>query len=97
MPPGDVLPFLVIMTFVVSGAAVLVLRGPLGKALARRLEGRSGLDDGLREELEELRARTAEAEVLAARLAELEERVDFSERMLVRARATEAGHEAIDR
>ncbi len=59
-----------------SIGAVIILRGPLGKAIADRIAGRTGHaeDDlhGLRAEVDELRAR----------LAETEERLDFAERLL---------------
>lgn len=57
----------------------IVLRGPLGKALARRIEGapRAELDvEPLLHELDEVRAR----------MVELEERMDFTERLLARDR-----------
>ena len=39
MPPGDVAPVFITTILIFAAAAVLILRGPLGKALARRLEG----------------------------------------------------------
>jgi len=61
----------------VSGASWLVLKGPVGEAIGARLRGQSGhgeLSDDAVAELEEMRSR----------LAELEERQDFSERLLAR-------------
>ena len=58
-----------------SAAAWLVMRGPVGEALGARLRGQTGqgqLSDDALAELDELRTR----------LAELEERQDFSERLL---------------
>jgi len=52
-----------------SVAAIFVLRGPLGKALADRLAGRSSADD---------------VEALRQELTEVQERLDFAERMLAR-------------
>lgn len=59
-------------------SAAVILRGPLGKALADRLHGiPSGAPpDELFGELDDLRTRVVE----------LEERVDFSERLLAQAR-----------
>ena len=57
----------------------IVLRGPLGRALARRLEGGSppAVDvEPLLHELDEVRSR----------MVELEERMDFTERLLARER-----------
>lgn len=63
----------------VIGAAV-VLRGPVGKALARRLEG--GASQPPPEEV------LLELDELRQRMLELEERVDFSERLLAQGRST---------
>ena len=57
----------------------VVLRGPLGDALARRIQGSSGSElppEQVLNELDELRGR----------IGELEERADFSERLLARQR-----------
>ena len=59
-----------------AGATALALRGPLGAAIARRLDGSAPTADALPEQL------LAELEEVRSRLAELEERVDFSERLL---------------
>lgn len=67
--------------FAALGAGALVLRGPLGKALADRLSGQSALPNEPVQLPEEL---YAELDELRARLGELEERVDFSERLLSR-------------
>ncbi len=64
-----------------SIAAILILRGPLGKALGERI-GRGGRG----EDSVEATALKAEMEELRYRLTELEERVDFSERMLAQRR-----------
>lgn len=57
----------------VAGAAWLISRGPIGQALAARLHPGSGeLPEAVLAELDELRGRVAE----------LEERQDFSERLL---------------
>lgn len=62
---------------VVLGALVL---GPIGRALARRIEGRSAESA----ELLEMRSRLAALEHGESRLRELEERLDFTERLLAR-------------
>lgn len=61
--------------------ATVILRGPLGAALASRLSGAS-LSGALAEEVEELRQRLADVESGAERLADVEERLDFAERLL---------------
>ena len=70
-----------LLTGGVTGA--IVLRGPLGKALAQRItEGAAApaeLPPELLDEMDEMRHR----------MVELEERVDFTERLLARQRADE--------
>ena len=71
------------MTLFISTASVFVLRGPLGRALADRIAGRTGRDE------EDLRALHAEMDDMRARLAETEERLDFAERLLSNQREPE--------
>ena len=73
--------------FLAIGAAALgVLFGPVGSALARRLAGRPEPSDA-HAEIDEIRARlTDEADDLKNRLAEVEERLDFAERLLAHGR-----------
>ena len=63
--------------------AVTVILWPVMRALARRLEGKS-VDPALRDEVDRLQHRLEEMDALQGRVAELEDRVDFTERMLVR-------------
>jgi hypothetical protein len=71
--------------FLAIGAAALgICFGPIGAALARRLAGRHQPDETLAE-IEQLSERmTAEVDDLRGRLAEVEERLDFAERLLAR-------------
>ena len=72
------------MFLAIGAAAVGLLFGPIGSALARRLVGRSEPGDA-HAEIEEMGARmTAEVDDLRNRLAEVEERLDFAERLLAR-------------
>ena len=74
------------MFLAIGAAAVGVLFGPIGSALARRLVGRSEAGDA-QTEIEEMRARvTDEVDDLRNRLAEVEERLDFAERLLAHGR-----------
>ena len=82
MPPGDMAPVFVTSLLIVAAAAVLIFRGPLGKALARRLEGTAGRPDVTDPGVAGLAERVAELEQRDARVAELEERLDFAERLL---------------
>ncbi len=78
------------MFLAVGFASASLFLGPIGRALGRWIEGKVGRSAG--PELEELSARVAELEargpitgetdLVARRLAELEERVDFTERLL---------------
>ena len=76
----EIAPFLVPITLFLTIGAVAIFRGPLGKALGERIAGRpreldhSAESDALRGEVEDLRWR----------LTELEERLDFTERVLAR-------------
>jgi hypothetical protein len=77
--PGYAIP----TTIVGAAAAAIILRGPLGQALAARLHGSSqGAElppEQVLNELDELRGR----------ITELEERADFSERLLSQHRERE--------
>jgi hypothetical protein len=74
--------FLITMAGIIG--AVITLRGPLGRALAARIEGRRAPDHDTQLELEDLRARVAALEEGHAQLAELQDRVEFAERLLSR-------------
>jgi len=52
------------------------------RALARRIEGRPAVDSAMNADLESLRQRVNELEQLPHHVAELEERLDFAERLL---------------
>lgn len=81
MNSGDIAGAVVAVIFFLSVVAIFILRGPLGRALARRIEGVAGAVD---ERVGQLEHRVAELEQAQTRMAELEERVDFAERMLTR-------------
>lgn len=75
------IPFAIPVGIVGSIAAAIALHGPIGKAIARRLEG--GPPPGSELPPEQV---LGELDELRQRLAELEERVDFSERLLAQGR-----------
>jgi hypothetical protein len=76
-PPGELAMFLAI-----GAAAIGLFFGPIGSAVAQRLSGRRGAIDS-HAEIEDLDGRvTAEMDNLRHRLAEVEERLDFAERLL---------------
>jgi hypothetical protein len=94
---SDWAPAITMSIIAISVSAIFVLRGPVGKALARwiagwshtesqwieakaRMKGAgSGDVDQLRQEVEELRGQ----------LADVQERLDFTERMLAKTRDAE--------
>jgi hypothetical protein len=81
-------PALVMIVFLALAAATLIL-WPVMRAFGRRLEGKSH-DASLRADVEQLQHRLGEVDHLHQRIAELEERVDFAERMLARPPASAA-------
>ena len=83
---GELGPFLVPISLFVSLAAVAIFRGPLGKALGDRLSGRQ-LDG---DHLAEAEALHGDMDELRFRLSEVEERLDFTERLLTRQGGQEA-------
>lgn len=84
MNPNDVAPMVIVSVLFVMSGLTLILRGPIGKAIAKRFEGGTGLpptDTDAR--LLDLESRVAELE---HERHELAERVDFAERMLLQSR-----------
>jgi hypothetical protein len=72
------------MFLAIGAAAVGLLLGPIGSAVARRLGGRPDPGD-TSTQIEEIREQvTAEVDDLRNRLVEVEERLDFAERLLAR-------------
>jgi hypothetical protein len=87
IPAEDIAPIVITTVLTIAVAATIVLRGPLGRAIARAIElgaGGQPQDDG---RLAHLEQRVAELEAGQGHLAEVEERVEFAERMLVRPEA----------
>jgi len=79
---GEIAPFLVPISLFVSLAAVAIFRGPMGKSLGDRWAGRQ-LESDTAVEAESLHADMNE---LRFRLSEVEERLDFTERLLAQRR-----------
>jgi Tfp pilus assembly protein PilO len=76
----------IVMVVLLVTAAITIICWPIVRALARRLEGRAGLSPALQEDLEDMHHRLAELDGLQQRVSELEERLDFAERMLAQPR-----------
>ena len=80
MGPGEAM---VGMTAFLTIGGAIALRGPLGKALAERIAGRRAPPAaGDLDQAEQLERALADLEEMRHRLAELEERQDFTERVL---------------
>ncbi len=77
-------PAIVMIVFLALVATTLIL-WPVMRALARRLEGKGAADPALRAEVEHLQQRLGEVDLLHQRVGELEERLDFAERLLAQA------------
>ncbi|MBA3260058.1 MAG: hypothetical protein H0T68_11415 [Gemmatimonadales bacterium] len=75
-------PPAIVMIVLLSLVAATVILWPIMRALARRLEGKGGGDPALRAEVEQLHQRLGEVDNLQLRMGELEERIDFAERLL---------------
>jgi hypothetical protein len=73
----------VMVTLLGMPLMIMYVLAPLAKAVGRRLEGAVAAHP---DELEALRAEVERLQELSPRVAELEERVDFAERALLRAR-----------
>jgi hypothetical protein len=87
LPPWALLsePAIVLITLAVVAGTVLIAF-PLVRAISRRLEGRQRHDPAVLTDLEDLRARVSELEQRQGLVHELEERLDFTERLLAQQR-----------
>lgn len=65
-----------------AGLSWLMFRGPIGKAIAAMLEGEVGSDAMLAGRVADLEDRLAEVSLETQRFLEIEERLDFTERLL---------------
>jgi hypothetical protein len=85
-------PFVVYLIPIVALIVAGVVLYPLLRALARRIEHK--VSGGAQEEIDELRSRVMMIEEQAMRVPELEERLDFAERMLAKPQSERIhGHE----
>ena len=89
---GELIPIFGMLTGMVMTVAVILglvqlTKGPVGQALARRIQGRAGDTDGeMRAEVSELRD---QVDQLRGMLDETQERLDFAERLLSQGRAAD--------
>ena len=80
-----------VLIVIAALTAMTIILWPIMRAFARRLEGKGNVDSALRGEVEQLHTRLAEMDSLHARLLELEERVDFTERLLAQTHDAQKG------
>ena len=83
-------PPIVLLIIIAALTAAVIILWPLMRAFGRRLEGKGGGDPALKAEVEQLQMRLGEVDALHHRVAELEERVDFTERLLAQAHDPQA-------
>jgi hypothetical protein len=74
---------MVMMTLVLIGVVIIAVKvfGPIARAWARKLEGKVG-DPQIHADLDQMRDQLGEVDSLRVRVAELEERIEFTERLL---------------
>jgi hypothetical protein len=82
---GSLEGFAAVALLLGAGLLVAALLWPLIKAIARRIEGGAG-NAQMQTELDTLRDRVAHLEEIAPRMTELEERLDFTERVVAQGR-----------
>jgi len=92
LPPGSEMSvtgnlegFAAVVLLLGVGLILAALVWPLIKAVARRIEG-GAVNLGLQTELDTLRDRVRQLEEIAPRMADLEERLDFTERVVAQGR-----------
>lgn len=78
-------PPTVLLIVIAALTAITIILWPIMRAFGRRLEGRGNSYPALRADVEHLHTRLADMDSLQSRLVELEERVDFAERLLAQA------------
>ncbi len=81
--PPEWVPMVTVICLLIIVLGIVLF--PLARAWARRLE-RGSISDDLLDEVAQVRERVAELEGQGQRMGELEDRVDFTERLLTEAR-----------
>ena len=83
-------PVILLIVIAALTATVLIL-WPIMRAFGRRLEGRGSPDPAIKADIDHLHARLGEVDSLQSRVLELEERVDFTERLLAQTHDAQKG------
>ena len=81
---GEITPGAVVVLLAGVGIFGSLVLGPVGRALGRLIEGEADPDAVSRETLQDLEERVHELSLHGQRLLELEERLEFTERLLAR-------------
>lgn len=76
-----------------GGIFAAMVFGPIGKAIGKMLEGESPVDDQVAMRVEDLEARVIELTMEQSRVAELEDRLDFTERLIASGQRAEQREE----
>jgi hypothetical protein len=84
LDPNMFNPAAVAIILLAAFAACTIVLWPIARALARRLEGRREPDRAIQGDLDHLHERLADVDALQQRVSELEERIEFAERLLAR-------------
>jgi hypothetical protein len=77
-------PPIILLIVIAALTATVIILWPIMRAFGRRLEGRGATDPTLKADIDHLHARLSEVDTLQSRVLELEERVDFTERLLAK-------------
>ena len=89
---------LLAITFIFGGGSVFLLSiSPIGRAIADRIRGRGGVSDQRVRVLQENQdALMDEMDSVRSEVVDLQERLDFAERLLTRGGETKAPTESVD-
>jgi hypothetical protein len=77
-----------VIGIVIGASTVAILRGPLGKAIADRMTGKTAHDPDAAGQIDQLQS---DLEDVKHRLSETEDRLDFAERLLAKQRQESLG------
>lgn len=91
MTRGEGIQFTILGLFAASLLYWIVLRGPLGRAIGSMLEGEAVQDVGTLMRIEDVEDQVQALSLETQRLLEIEERLEFTERLLAKQSDPQAG------
>jgi hypothetical protein len=91
MTRGEGIQFTILGLFAASLLYWIVLRGPLGRAIGSMLEGEAAQDVGTLMRIEDVEDQVQALSLETQRLLEIEERLEFTERLLAKQSDPQAG------